>query len=171
LFTDLQYTFNSYYEEYLDAKFPFGSYTQVFLAPEMIVSSTNLGASIGVFSSQVLYDETVIDQVCSLTKFLDLAHFGYPMQIESHEYFLCNLCLNILSEVLFSCLNMGAYLKHKTCIMLIIMLSPTSYLQPCKLILTCLGIIHFDLYPIMLMLNYLCLFFNMILYFLLSMAC
>lgn len=46
-----------------------------------------------------------------------------------------------------------------------------SYLQPCKLILTCLGIIHFDLYPIMLMLNYLCLFFNMILYFLVSMAC
>lgn len=52
----------NHYEEYLDAKFPFGSYTQVFLAPEMIVSSTNLGASMGVFSSQVLYDETVIDQ-------------------------------------------------------------------------------------------------------------
>uniref|UniRef100_A0A6N2KD79 Transcription initiation factor TFIID subunit 2 n=1 Tax=Salix viminalis TaxID=40686 RepID=A0A6N2KD79_SALVM len=52
----------NHYEEYLDAKFPFGSYTQVFLAPEMIVSSTNLGASMGVFSSQVLYDETIIDQ-------------------------------------------------------------------------------------------------------------
>ncbi|XP_015584210.2 transcription initiation factor TFIID subunit 2 isoform X1 [Ricinus communis] len=52
----------NHYEEYLDAKFPFGSYTQVFLAPEMAVSSSSLGASVGIFSSQVLYDERVIDQ-------------------------------------------------------------------------------------------------------------
>ncbi|KAF2325520.1 hypothetical protein GH714_029810 [Hevea brasiliensis] len=52
----------NHYEEYLDAKFPFGSYTQVFLAPEMAVSSSSLGASISIFSSQVLYDERVIDQ-------------------------------------------------------------------------------------------------------------
>ncbi|KAJ4835519.1 Transcription initiation factor TFIID subunit 2 [Turnera subulata] len=52
----------NFYEEYLDAKFPFGSYTQVFLAPEIVVSSSSLGASISIFSSQVLYDEKVIDQ-------------------------------------------------------------------------------------------------------------
>ncbi|OAY50235.1 transcription initiation factor TFIID subunit 2 isoform X2 [Manihot esculenta] len=52
----------NHYEEYLDAKFPFGSYTQVFLAPEMAVSSSSLGASVSIFSSQVLYDERVIDQ-------------------------------------------------------------------------------------------------------------
>ncbi|XP_012092957.1 transcription initiation factor TFIID subunit 2 isoform X2 [Jatropha curcas] len=52
----------NHYEEYLDAKFPFGSYTQVFLAPEMVLSSCSLGASISIFSSQVLYDNRVIDQ-------------------------------------------------------------------------------------------------------------
>ncbi|KAL5815631.1 hypothetical protein ACOSQ4_026272 [Xanthoceras sorbifolium] len=52
----------SHYETYLEAKFPFGSYKQVFLAPEMAVSSTTFGASMGIFSSQVLYDEKVIDQ-------------------------------------------------------------------------------------------------------------
>ncbi|XP_065860685.1 transcription initiation factor TFIID subunit 2 isoform X2 [Euphorbia lathyris] len=52
----------NYYEEYLDAKFPFGSYTQIFLSPEVVVSSSSLGASISIFSSQVLYDERVIDQ-------------------------------------------------------------------------------------------------------------
>ncbi|KAK3225655.1 hypothetical protein Dsin_005517 [Dipteronia sinensis] len=52
----------SHYETYLEAKFPFGSYKQVFLAPEMAVSSTTFGASMSIFSSQVLYDEKVIDQ-------------------------------------------------------------------------------------------------------------
>ncbi|XAR63884.1 hypothetical protein NMG60_11024024 [Bertholletia excelsa] len=52
----------SYYEEYLSAPFPFGSYTQVFITPEMAISSVSLGASITILSSQVLYDEKVIDQ-------------------------------------------------------------------------------------------------------------
>ncbi|XP_055962233.1 transcription initiation factor TFIID subunit 2 isoform X2 [Mercurialis annua] len=53
----------SHYEGYLDAKFPFGSYTQIFLAPEVAVSSSSLGASLSIFSAHVLYDERVIDQV------------------------------------------------------------------------------------------------------------
>lgn len=56
---------NSYYEEYLATSFPFGSYTQVFVAPEMAISSSTVGASMSIFSSKILYDEKVIDQVCS----------------------------------------------------------------------------------------------------------
>lgn len=52
----------SHYEDYLSASFPFGSYTQVFIAPEMAVSSCSLGASISVFSSHVLFDDKLIDQ-------------------------------------------------------------------------------------------------------------
>ncbi|XP_071903479.1 transcription initiation factor TFIID subunit 2-like isoform X1 [Coffea arabica] len=52
----------SYYEEYLSASFPFGCYAQVFIAPEMAISSLSLGASISIFSSQLLFDEKVIDQ-------------------------------------------------------------------------------------------------------------
>ncbi|XP_059641043.1 transcription initiation factor TFIID subunit 2 isoform X2 [Cornus florida] len=52
----------SHYEDYLSAKFPFGSYTQVFIAPEMAISSSSSGASMCIFSSQVLFDEKVIDQ-------------------------------------------------------------------------------------------------------------
>lgn len=59
------FMFTSHYETYLDAKFPFGSYKQVFLAPEMAVSSSTFGAAMGIFSSQILYDEKVIDQVRS----------------------------------------------------------------------------------------------------------
>lgn len=43
--------------------FPFESYKQVFIEPEMAVSSLSLGASVSIFSSQVLFDEKVIDQV------------------------------------------------------------------------------------------------------------
>ncbi|XP_010537431.1 PREDICTED: transcription initiation factor TFIID subunit 2 [Tarenaya hassleriana] len=53
----------SYYEDYLSAEFPFGFYKQVFLPPEMVVSSSNWGASLSVFSSQLIYDERVIDQI------------------------------------------------------------------------------------------------------------
>lgn len=52
----------SHYEDYLSASFPFGSYKQVFIAPEMVVSPMSLGASMCIFSSQVLFDEKVIDQ-------------------------------------------------------------------------------------------------------------
>lgn len=52
----------SHYEHYLSMKFPFGSYTQVFIAPEMAISSLSLGAAMSVFSSQILFDEKIIDQ-------------------------------------------------------------------------------------------------------------
>nr|KAJ0218614.1 hypothetical protein LSAT_V11C300149420 [Lactuca sativa] len=52
----------SHYEHYLSTKFPFGSYTQVFIDPEMVVSSLSLGASMSIFSSQILYEEKIIDQ-------------------------------------------------------------------------------------------------------------
>ncbi|KAG9136034.1 hypothetical protein Leryth_022471 [Lithospermum erythrorhizon] len=62
----------SYYEDYLSAKFPFGSYTQVFIAPEMAISSLSLGASMSIFSSHVLFDEKVIDQTIETR--IKLAH-------------------------------------------------------------------------------------------------
>ncbi|KAJ7956578.1 transcription initiation factor TFIID subunit 2 [Quillaja saponaria] len=52
----------SCYKDYLSANFPFESYKQVFIDPEMAVSSLSLGASMSIFSSQVLFDEKVIDQ-------------------------------------------------------------------------------------------------------------
>ncbi|KAH6806140.1 TBP-associated factor 2 [Perilla frutescens var. frutescens] len=52
----------SHYEDYLSASFPFGSYTQVFIAPEMTVSSWSSGASMSIFSSHLLFDEKLIDQ-------------------------------------------------------------------------------------------------------------
>lgn len=44
--------------------FPFGSYKQVFVEPEMAVSALSLGASMSIFSSQILFDGRIIDQVC-----------------------------------------------------------------------------------------------------------
>ncbi|KAL6177906.1 hypothetical protein ACLB2K_049427 [Fragaria x ananassa] len=52
----------SCYKDYLAVNFPFGSYKQVFLEPEMAVSSLSSGASMSIFSSQVLFDEKIIDQ-------------------------------------------------------------------------------------------------------------
>ncbi|XP_026386721.1 transcription initiation factor TFIID subunit 2-like isoform X2 [Papaver somniferum] len=52
----------SHYEDYLARSFPFGSYKQIFIEPEATVSSLNLGASLSIFSSQVLFDEKVLDQ-------------------------------------------------------------------------------------------------------------
>nr|XP_025616525.1 transcription initiation factor TFIID subunit 2 isoform X5 [Arachis hypogaea] len=52
----------SCYKDYLSADFPFNSYKQVFIEPEMAVSSMSLGASMNIFSSQVLFDEKLIDQ-------------------------------------------------------------------------------------------------------------
>ncbi|KAG0458297.1 hypothetical protein HPP92_023454 [Vanilla planifolia] len=53
---------SSHYEDYLSASFPFGSYKQVFIPPELCMSSINIGASMCLFSSQLLFDEKVIDQ-------------------------------------------------------------------------------------------------------------
>lgn len=66
---------SSCYKDYLSVDFPFDSYTQVFVEPEMAVSSLSLGASMSIFSSQVLYDEKVIDQVSSLFKFSYISTF------------------------------------------------------------------------------------------------
>ncbi|XP_062158024.1 transcription initiation factor TFIID subunit 2 isoform X2 [Alnus glutinosa] len=52
----------SCYKDYLSVDFPFESYKQVFIEPEMAVSSLSLGASMSIFSSQALFDEKVIDQ-------------------------------------------------------------------------------------------------------------
>lgn len=55
---------NSYYEDYLSAPFPFGSYTQVFISPEIAISSVSIGASLSIFSSHFLFDGKVINKVC-----------------------------------------------------------------------------------------------------------
>lgn len=60
---------SSCYKDYLSADFPFNSYKQVFIEPEMAVSSMSLGASMNIFSSQVLFDEKLIDQVSLLLYF------------------------------------------------------------------------------------------------------
>ncbi|XP_055827992.1 transcription initiation factor TFIID subunit 2 isoform X2 [Solanum dulcamara] len=52
----------SYYEDYLSASFPFGSYTQVFISPEMAISSASIGASLSIFSSHFLFDGKVINK-------------------------------------------------------------------------------------------------------------
>ncbi|KAI4344048.1 hypothetical protein L6164_011322 [Bauhinia variegata] len=52
----------SCYKDYLSVEFPFDSYKQVFIEPEIAVSSLSSGASMSIFSSQVLFDEKVIDQ-------------------------------------------------------------------------------------------------------------
>ncbi|XP_020679173.1 transcription initiation factor TFIID subunit 2 isoform X1 [Dendrobium catenatum] len=51
-----------HYEDYLSTSFPFGSYKQVFIPPEISISSVNMGASMCLFSSKLLFDEKVIDQ-------------------------------------------------------------------------------------------------------------
>lgn len=53
----------SCYEDYLAASFPLGLYKQIFLPSEMAVLSASLGASTCIFSSDILHDEKVIDQV------------------------------------------------------------------------------------------------------------
>ncbi|GLJ49640.1 hypothetical protein SUGI_1053220 [Cryptomeria japonica] len=62
----------SYYEEYLEAPFPFGSYKQVFIDSEVASASSFVGASMSIFSSHILFDERVIDQVISTR--IKLAH-------------------------------------------------------------------------------------------------
>lgn len=62
-FLILVFCFNSCYKDYLSVNFPFGSYKQVFIEPSMAVSSLSVGASMSIFSSQILFDEKIIDQV------------------------------------------------------------------------------------------------------------
>ncbi|XP_066390227.1 transcription initiation factor TFIID subunit 2-like [Miscanthus floridulus] len=51
------------YEDYLAAPFPLGLYKQIFLPSEMTVLPASLGASTCIFSSDILHDEKVIDQI------------------------------------------------------------------------------------------------------------
>ncbi|ONM54926.1 Transcription initiation factor TFIID subunit 2 [Zea mays] len=51
----------SCYEDYLAAPFPLGLYKQIFLPSEMTVLPASLGASMCIFSSDILHDEKVID--------------------------------------------------------------------------------------------------------------
>lgn len=60
---NIKFLLHSCYKDYLSINFPFGSYKQVFIEPEMAVSSLCSGASMSIFSSQVLFDEKIIDQV------------------------------------------------------------------------------------------------------------
>ncbi|CAA6664856.1 unnamed protein product [Spirodela intermedia] len=52
----------SHYEDYLSTSFPFRSYKQVFVPPESSLSPANLGASMCIFGSDLLFDEKVIDE-------------------------------------------------------------------------------------------------------------
>ncbi|KAG7019959.1 Transcription initiation factor TFIID subunit 2 [Cucurbita argyrosperma subsp. argyrosperma] len=52
----------SCYKDYLSVDFPFGSYKQIFIEPEIAVSSACLGVSMCIFSSHFLFDEKIIDQ-------------------------------------------------------------------------------------------------------------
>jgi len=53
----------SCYEDYLAAPFPLGLYKQIFLPSEMTVLPASLGASMCIFSSDILHDEKVIDLI------------------------------------------------------------------------------------------------------------
>lgn len=64
LFLTLEFTSRSCYKDYLSVDFPFGSYKQIFIEPEIAVSSACLGVSMCIFSSHFLFDEKIIDQVC-----------------------------------------------------------------------------------------------------------
>lgn len=72
---------SSCYKDYLAVDFPFDSYKQIFIEPEMAVSSLTLGASMSIFSSQVLFDEKVIDQVSYLFKFFYFISYFFNQTI------------------------------------------------------------------------------------------
>ncbi|KAF9618225.1 hypothetical protein IFM89_000860, partial [Coptis chinensis] len=73
----------SHYEDYLSAPFPFGSYKQVFIAPEMTISSLSIGASMSIFSSQVLFDEKTISTRIKLAYALARQWFGVYISADS----------------------------------------------------------------------------------------
>ncbi|XP_078444171.1 TBP-associated factor 2 isoform X2 [Wolffia australiana] len=62
----------SFYEDYLSTSFPFRSYKQVFIPPESSLSPANLGASMCIFGSNLLFDEKVIDETIEIR--IKLAH-------------------------------------------------------------------------------------------------
>ena len=60
----------SFYEDYLGASFPFGSYSHVFLDSEFITTSLTAGAAMTIISSHLLVDDRIIDQVVLSHSFL-----------------------------------------------------------------------------------------------------
>ncbi|XP_074579970.1 transcription initiation factor TFIID subunit 2 [Curcuma longa] len=62
----------SQYEDYLSTSFPFGSYKQIFIPPELTISSWSFGASLCIFGSDILFDDSVIDQTIDTR--IKLAH-------------------------------------------------------------------------------------------------
>ncbi|GAB2300049.1 hypothetical protein Dimus_034090 [Dionaea muscipula] len=78
-----------HYESYLKGPFPFGSYKQVFIPSGMVISAQNIGASMCIISSEVLFDEKVIDQTIEtrirLANALARQWFGVYITPETHN--------------------------------------------------------------------------------------
>ncbi|MQL82518.1 hypothetical protein Taro_015000 [Colocasia esculenta] len=114
----------SHYEDYLSASFPFRSYKQVFIPPESSVSLVNLGASMCIFPSNLLFDEKVIDQTIQtrikLAYALARQWFGVYVvgETPNDEWIKKGLCavvrlLNIELAVMFSALEITSLLKRE----------------------------------------------------------
>ncbi|RLM53139.1 hypothetical protein C2845_PMPSC040778 [Panicum miliaceum] len=94
----------SCYEDYLATPFPLGLYKQIFLPPEMTVLPTSLGASTCIFSSDILHDEKVIDQIIGtrikLTYALAKQWFGiYTSAEEPNDEWLLDGLAGFLTEI------------------------------------------------------------------------
>ncbi|PAN12339.1 hypothetical protein PAHAL_2G260400 [Panicum hallii] len=94
----------SCYEDYLATPFPLGLYKQIFLPPEMTVLPTSLGASTCIFSSDILHDEKVIDQIIGtrikLAYALAKQWFGiYTSAEEPNDEWLLDGLAGFLTEV------------------------------------------------------------------------
>ncbi|KQJ90190.1 hypothetical protein BRADI_4g29947v3 [Brachypodium distachyon] len=94
----------SCYEDYLAAPFPFGLYKQIFLPSEMIVSPTSFGASMCIFSSDILNEEKVIDQIIDtrikLAYALARQWFGiYTSAEEPNDEWLLDGLAGFLTEI------------------------------------------------------------------------
>ncbi|PUZ70664.1 hypothetical protein GQ55_2G251900 [Panicum hallii var. hallii] len=94
----------SCYEDYLATPFPLGLYKQIFLPPEMTVLPTSLGASTCIFSSDILHDEKVIDQIIGtrikLAYALAKQWFGiYTSAEEPNDEWLLDGLAGFLTEI------------------------------------------------------------------------
>lgn len=94
----LAFTLYSYYEDYLSTSFPFGSYKQIFIPPELTISSLSLGASLCIFGSHILFDDRVIDQVCYTFNY-EICNFYFKIMfcIDMHmQVFLVYMILSTI---------------------------------------------------------------------------
>ncbi|MCO5592048.1 hypothetical protein L7F22_046042 [Adiantum nelumboides] len=62
----------SFYEDYLGASFPFGSYNHVFIDSELMMMSSSVGAAMTILNSHLMVDERIIDQTMNTR--IKLAH-------------------------------------------------------------------------------------------------